>query len=259
MVRQSKVSLFVLMFFIQLHSTDGSFSQRGFCDAHLISLGPNCEVAALKKFLNLESEYFPFDFMFTSNFSAVCTLVQNRFYGFFDLKNLKLKDTVGNMQLYANTVYDGILFNHDFSVQAPIERYYREVLDKYQRRIERFYSALASEKPVFFFRRRVSRQEAKIFCEIIEGMYPRLAFTFVTLNSGPVTDFELAHVCNFHISEREWTEWHNPESMREWRHVYEALGLLPKEGRTKSVILSSLSDALLWQFNLEEKSNFKIQ
>lgn len=227
------------------------------CNAHLVSLGPNCETAGMKGLLGLGSAHCPFDLMTTQNFSIVCDLIENRFDGFFDRNNLQYLGVglSAGKQVYINTKYQGVHFNHEFSEAHSIDTCYEQEFAKYQRRIARFYEILESKEPVFFFRRSVEYKDAIRFCDLIKKLSPQLNFVLVSIfasgDKTKINDYELPLVRKFRVSHRPWTDWRNPEHVQAWHDVFSALGLLPTDLSVERIPFMVLSDEFFWNLNHE--------
>jgi len=244
-----KVPLFLVALFVTSAVCADSGLVESSCNAHVISLGPKCEVGVMRRVFKIDSPYYPFDFMTTTNFTVVCDIIEKRFAGFFDRNNLKFW-----RKRYINTKYNGLEFNHEFSDAHPFDSYYQHEFEKYQRRIDRFHEVLQSAKPVFFFRRSVEYKDALRFCNLIQKFSPQLNFLLIVINGGEkkkIKDYTLPLVRKFNVTPRRWPEWHTPEHLCEWHDVFLALGLLPKEVSIERTAVMPLSEDIFWNLNHE--------
>jgi len=151
-----------------------------------ISLGRNCWIATNLQEFGLRIRSFPFDWNVTS-FDGLCQLIENRFEGFLDIKNLCVKS--GGPGLYNNR-YDCWLahdFNEEFwknneqgyaviTTQEEIE-HYAKVCEYYERRIQRFYDIFTIDMPIYLFRREISSAEAQKLYVLFKEHFPRAQFT----------------------------------------------------------------------------------
>ena len=127
-----------------------------------ISLGPTCSIAYQLQKLGKKKESLPFDWIRCYPINSVFHLIQNNFDGLFDgLEYVKddtkfpfIEDSDGEIfddivikdtKIYKNDKL-GISFFHDF--KDGIEK--KEVIEKYNRRIERFYNVIKT--PSVFIR-----------------------------------------------------------------------------------------------------------
>ncbi len=119
---------------------------KKFC--HIISLGHFCGVAQELERLGLRDASYPFDWLITQR-ESVEKLIKNRFKDFLSY-DLLYQDSE-HPQIYRNKEYDfGVSFYHDFSGYIPLEKQLDAVTEKYNRRIDRFYTAIS--EPTLFIR-----------------------------------------------------------------------------------------------------------
>lgn len=111
-----------------------------------ISLGYFCSVASELEKLGLRTESSPFDWVI-SDLEGVISNIQNCFVDYLDYNFLSQE--VYNHAIYTNTKYN-ISFYHDFDKYASLKEQLPQVLEKYNRRIERFYKSISS--PTLFIR-----------------------------------------------------------------------------------------------------------
>lgn len=113
---------------------------------HYISLGYFCSVALELERIGLRSTSSPFDWQI-SNFEGVLKVIENHFDDFLSYDQLYQISNV--RELYLNPQYN-ILFFHDFNRYDSLKEQLPRVCEKYQRRIERFYSDI--KEPTLFIR-----------------------------------------------------------------------------------------------------------
>ena len=131
-----------------------------------ISLGPTCSIAYQLQKLGKKKESLPFDWIRCYPIESVLHLIEKNFYGLFDeLEFVKddtkfpfIEDSVGggegetfdtivmkDTKIYKNDKL-GISFFHDFKDGVDV----KDVISKYNRRIERFYKVVKT--PSIFIR-----------------------------------------------------------------------------------------------------------
>jgi hypothetical protein len=127
-----------------------------------ISLGPTCSIAYQLQKFNKKKESLPFDWIRCYPISSVLHLIQNNFIDLFEgiefvrddtkfpfiedideekFDTIQIKDT----KIYKNDKL-GISFFHDFKDGIDV----KDVIEKYQRRIDRFYNLI--KNPSVFIR-----------------------------------------------------------------------------------------------------------
>lgn len=112
---------------------------------HIISLGSFCSPALEIERLGLRDGSYPFDWVLSRSMNNVVELISN---GFSDLFNVDFfYQWKSQCSTYENIKCD-IVFVHDFSQWIDLNSQLKHVIDKYQRRINRFYQAI-QEKTLF--------------------------------------------------------------------------------------------------------------
>lgn len=120
---------------------------------NFISLGYFCSVASDLEKLGLRTKSFPFDWVI-SDFEGVITNIQNHFSNYLDYDFLS--QNTKNHAIYKNIKYN-IAFYHDFDKYTSLKKQLPQVIEKYNRRIERFYKSIVT--PTLFIRY-ISDEEA---------------------------------------------------------------------------------------------------
>ena len=154
-----------------------------------VSLGENCFPALHLRSHDIRIRSFPFDWDITP-FSALYAILANNFEGFLDLKYLAINAK-------ENTVYNkryGCKFNHDFDINDWVDgpngltpkheddlNLYQSVLDRYHRRIARFYAIFDLGIPIYLFRRVIRAEEARKLHTLLSKMFPESTFTLVCI------------------------------------------------------------------------------
>ena len=112
-----------------------------------ISLGYFCSVAMELERIGLRSASYPFDWLVTQDMSQVVKMVETHFDGFLD--PVALRPLSGQNRIYVNSE-TGFQFVHDFNETQTFGEQYHEVLEKFERRIDRFYHDI--QEPTLFLR-----------------------------------------------------------------------------------------------------------
>lgn len=121
-----------------------------------ISLGRDCCIAYHLQRLGKKKKSYPFDWLLVKNIDAVYSLIENDFRDFLDPKYLQYKNNIResflvndekiennvNLLRVTNIKYK-INFLHDFSSKDVDEL--ETVTEKYNRRINRFYTVMRNE------------------------------------------------------------------------------------------------------------------
>lgn len=115
------------------------------------SIGFGCGMARLMQLSRLRMTSGPFDWVTGPNFEYRIDLILNNFAGFFDKEDLSFveksendyqpEDPNRHTDTYKN-LKNGFIHPHDFMEGDDFDKTYPKVLEKYNRRIERFYEYL---------------------------------------------------------------------------------------------------------------------
>ena len=185
----------------------------------LISLGCNCECAYQLSQRKLSGAFFPFDWIRTEDFNQIGIMIEQNFRDFLNKKNLVVgqrNSTTSPTRLISDTKYN-MKFVHDFPWEKELEESYDSVKQKYDRRIARFYRALLTNKPIYFFRRDlVTKAQAIKFCNVMYKKFPGLKFTLIIMHNSTECKKEwgIKNVRNFFYKSPEtkkfkWTGYYN--------------------------------------------------
>lgn len=128
--------------------------------SNFISLGSACLTASSMSKYGLRSWSGPFDWLVTDSLQWVLHYMEN------DFEDFLLRDNLERIDEYPKAFRDkvsGFVFHHDY--EYPFEEKYDELKQRYQKRIDRFISAV--EKPTCFLRSVISPNDI----EYIAGEY----------------------------------------------------------------------------------------
>ncbi len=117
---------------------------------YIISLGEACFVATMLTNADKRKFSSPFDWIFGGNLQTRLDLILSDFKGFIEKDKMILAPELSPSEahhMYVNDV-NGLIFNHDFLKSLPFEDSYKEVEEKYNRRIERFLDILANSESI---------------------------------------------------------------------------------------------------------------
>ena len=99
------------------------------------------------KRIGIKGPSMPFDWLITSDFNSLLTLIKYKFHGFLDIDNLYQYEYSPSQ--YRDIKYK-ISFFHDFNKYESLSEQFDSVQNKYIRRIENFYIKI--KNPTFFIR-----------------------------------------------------------------------------------------------------------
>ncbi len=114
---------------------------------HFISLGHFCSVAMELERYGFRNASYPFDWLVTPRFDSVIEAIDSHFEGFLDYDALE-QDSFKRQIYYNHCCHCS--FVHDFDRYTPLSQQMAAVSEKYKRRIDRFYTDIAS--PTLFVR-----------------------------------------------------------------------------------------------------------
>ena len=117
------------------------------CYQHAISLGSFCSPAMELERFGFRDASYPFDWLLTHTFSNVLDLIDNHFERFLNTDDLYQRDN--ERSSYENPYIDCV-FVHDFSKWKRFSEQTSDFVEKYKRRIDKFYQAIST--PTLFLR-----------------------------------------------------------------------------------------------------------
>lgn len=186
--------------------------------AKVVSLGGDCTVAGMYRQLNLRTEAYPFDWMY-STIESVYQAFEDDFKHFLDPETLK----IGSDEAMVIDYY-GLKFVHDFPTindnaalndnethagakfRADWQQFITAIKEKYYRRIERLRKILTGKEPIFFIRYAVDKErwatknDILKLRDLLSTRYPNLDFTIVAIsNTQAEADWNLARIRNLSI------------------------------------------------------------
>ncbi len=114
-----------------------------------ISLGRGCYATQVLRALNLQFWSFPFDWVAGSNLNDRIKFLKEDFKGYLDQSEFIYTHSDNAHDCYRNKKTD-ILFPHEFPVNIPLERSFKNFELKYKRRINRLNRLIKKSKYVCF-------------------------------------------------------------------------------------------------------------
>src|SRR5437879_4131983 len=134
---------------------------KGGYDA-VFSLGDLCLASIQLKKHNLRPFSGVLDWMASPTLSTVNELLENRFIGFMDYDNLRVIGYADSNICVSDDAYN-LVSNHDFSREKNTLEFlgsYLEVMEKYERRIQRFLHQMQTAKRILFVRTEGTLEDA---------------------------------------------------------------------------------------------------
>lgn len=210
----------------------------------VISLGGDCTVASILRDTGIRKAAYPFDWML-AHFISVYRSVEDDFQKFLDEATLKIADD--DKRIIVNAY--GISFVHDFptvhhsaaltdtethewnEIRSDWRNFIVPIREKYQRRIERFKSALSGSEHVFLIRYGVGESEKDLiiqFRDLLIKRYPNLNFTFVAVGGAPELgkSWDIEKIKNFYVI------YGGPHFLSNWRNIFDSLGINSANSRS---------------------------
>lgn len=201
----------------------------------IIPIGSNCFQGITLRRLGLRFLAYPFDWNVTG-LSAIYQLVENDFIGLCDKRLFIRSDRMGHARY-------NILFRHDFHTgpaynDAAYDRDLEQAVERYKRRIARFYKAINSGKPICFIRAtscaafpyfpndmQITKSWAASFVALLKRKFPKLVFTLVCSDYTEEikSDWHIPNCVNFYYDLSKWP----PDFARaeaDWREKMAWLG-----------------------------------
>lgn len=201
----------------------------------VISLGGDCSPSFHARRHGIRTAAYPFDWCLTP-YVAVIDCINQSFAHFFQKENLipsarsfYREELIALIQAKNYDIYIeknttpswildkklGIIFNHDFTNRQPetIATEYQANYEKYQRRINRFYQAINSEKHIYFIRHQcITKTESIQLYQHLKSAFPSTIFTLIVIADDPVfkDDWHIEGIKNFYNSDNGITSQIDP-------------------------------------------------
>nr|WP_246188443.1 DUF1796 family putative cysteine peptidase [Metabacillus lacus] len=160
---------------------------KGSYDA-VISLGDLCLTSIQLKKNGLRNFSGVLDWMASPKLSDVNRLLKNKFSGFFDRGNLRIIGYAGDTMICVADDHYGLVSNHDYGTDKNTLQYlgsHDEVINKYNRRIQRVLHTMETAERLLFVRTEGSFEEVlelqEVLSELVKG-----EFKILLVNHGNV-------------------------------------------------------------------------
>lgn len=119
----------------------------------IFSIGEDCACTGYLREHHLQVFSYPFDWLTAASFETRIELLVNDFDNFLNIENLKFLpknpqiNTDSHCDYYAN-ISTGFYFYHDFPAGESLEKNFKNVKEKYDRRIKRLYSKIQKARKI---------------------------------------------------------------------------------------------------------------
>ncbi|AZK47580.1 DUF1796 family putative cysteine peptidase [Paenibacillus lentus] len=162
----------------------------------VMSLGYNCMVAYQLKRLSLRTFSAPIDWVIIHEVKDVIRLLDQRFHGYMEERNLEILGKHNGFFSVKDTVYNAHSF-HDFPCSGDNQMItnYNDFKAKLDRRISRFISLASQSDSALFVRERCSYEEAI-----------RLRDSLASLVKGKVTLLIINYTKEARLVEHDWLD-----------------------------------------------------
>lgn len=202
-----------------------------------ISLGFNCFPALNLERIGLRQQAFPFDWNITS-LRGLCNILENNFLDFLNPCYLNQKPASEKLPAVPgifNSKYN-VALAHDFpegpaeNITANWQDYLPEISEKYERRIQRFYSVCDLADTVYFFRLKSTywifddqpEDKASLIRlrDILRQKFPTNNWVLVVIDNSKKykKDWGIPQIRNFYMCDTNKVE--------HWMHILKKLGLI---------------------------------
>jgi hypothetical protein len=199
---------------------------KGEYDA-IFSLGDLCLASIQLKKHNLRPYSGVLDWMASVELSKVSELLENRFLDFLEYDNLRV---IGYADTFICVSDDGynLVSNHDFDGEKNTLTYlggYAEVMEKYERRIQRFLSEMNNAKRILFVRTEGTLEDAAVLQDVLSRLVKH-DFSVLLINHTYVQgivekSWPLEKVCSIEFPNKD--KWEGNHDL--WREVLSGINL----------------------------------
>lgn len=199
---------------------------KGEYDA-IFSLGDLCLASIQLKKHNLRPYSGVLDWMASVELSKVNELLENRFLDFLEYDNLRV---IGYADTFICVSDDGynLVSNHDFDGEKNTLTYlggYAEVMEKYERRIQRFLSEMDNAKRILFVRTEGTLEDAAVLQDVLSRLVKH-DFSVLLINHTYVQgivekSWPLEKICSIEFPNKD--KWEGNHDL--WKEVLSGIRL----------------------------------
>ena len=199
---------------------------KGEYDA-IFSLGDLCLASIQLKKHNLRPYSGVLDWMASIDLSQVNELLENRFIGFLEYDNLRVIGYADDFICVSDDGYN-LVSNHDFDGEKNTLNYlggYAEVMEKYERRIQRFLSEMENAKRILFVRTEGTLEDAAVLQDVLSRIVKH-DFSILLINHTYVQgivekSWPLEKVCSIEFPNKD--KWEGNHDL--WEEVLSGIRL----------------------------------
>lgn len=191
-----------------------------------VSLGTACQSAWQLEVNEVRKWAYPFDWLITS-FDSLVAFISNKGEGFFEKENLEIIEILYGESLSFLHVVDRKYDIHSIhDLFFPNMYNYDKVKAKYERRIQRFFALLESNRKILFVRTQINRSETIYLDNLLHHLYPNLEYTLVAISDDPdaQNDWGLERVRNFYMQQTPG-EWQG--DYQKWKEILSQFSVKP--------------------------------
>lgn len=200
---------------------------KGSYDA-IFSLGDLCLTSIQLKKNHLRPYSGVLDWMASPNLSNVNALLRNRFSHFMELENLRVIGYATDKLICVADDANNIVSNHDFSTDKNTltDLYgYQEVMEKYNRRINRFLHATAHANRILFVRTEGSFEDAIELEDALKSLITHdfrvLLINHTNVHTVVEKDWPLEKVCSVELPAED--KWNANDQY--WKYILDGVNL----------------------------------
>lgn len=199
---------------------------KGEYDA-IFSLGDLCLASIQLKKHNLRPYSGVLDWMASTDLSKLNELLENRFIGFLEYDNLRVIGYADDFICVSDDGYN-LVSNHDFDGERNTLTYlggYAEVMEKYERRIQRFLSEMDNAKRILFVRTEGTLEDAAVLQDVLSKIVKH-DFSILLINHAYVQgivekSWPLEKVCSIEFPNKD--KWEGNHDL--WEEVLSGIRL----------------------------------
>lgn len=120
----------------------------------IVSIGTACFTSSVLRKCFLQFKSYPFDWIGTKSITGIFKFITGEFKDFFNKEDLVSLDAENGKNkhscyMYKNAKYD-IVLPHDIVAEKSFDEAYEIAVQKYNRRIARFYNSIRNSKTTLF-------------------------------------------------------------------------------------------------------------
>ena len=202
-------------------------------DVAFIPIGDACGISYQLQKYGLRRYALPFDWLKIKRLSDITKIINNNFSDFTDFRkdgtstcfpylNTDNFDSDGLKQTFKAVNSYGVISYHDFTSNIDFEEQISNIKEKYNRRINRFYEIIRSNKKIVFIRdegnpKQSMNNDIIEFIGTIKKINESINFNIIIICRKNIPNIKIPNVTIIH-DKNEFIDWTRPNI--DWESIF---------------------------------------